>query len=200
MCVAQLRVEIGERLVHQERARLADDGPPHRHALALPAGELARPALELLLQLEQARDVAHPAFNLLAADLPQLEREGEVLEDRLVRVERVVLEHHGDIALARRQPVDDLRGDADLTLAHMLEACDHPQRRRLAAAGWPDEHHELAVGDLQREVLHGDRAVREDLSDVFKRDLGHVPPFAHTEAGAESTSRRTRIVRVQAGH
>jgi hypothetical protein len=34
---AQLGVEVGERLVHQEHARLADDRPAHRDALALAA-------------------------------------------------------------------------------------------------------------------------------------------------------------------
>ena len=42
---AQLGVEVGERLVEEEDLRLADDGAPHRHALALAAGELAGLAL-----------------------------------------------------------------------------------------------------------------------------------------------------------
>ena len=45
---AQLRVEVGERLVHQERARLADDRPAHRDPLALAAGEVRRLAVEVL--------------------------------------------------------------------------------------------------------------------------------------------------------
>ena len=42
---AQLRVEVRERLVHQERLGLANDRPSHRHPLALAAGE--RPGLRL---------------------------------------------------------------------------------------------------------------------------------------------------------
>ena len=38
--VAELGVEIGERLVEQEHARIADQRPAQRHALALAAGEL----------------------------------------------------------------------------------------------------------------------------------------------------------------
>ncbi len=49
---AQLRVEVGERLVHQERVRLADDRARERDALPLPAGELARVALQQLLERE----------------------------------------------------------------------------------------------------------------------------------------------------
>ena len=47
-------------------------------------------------------------IDLVATELPQPEREGEILVDRLVRVERIVLEDHRDVALARRQRVDDL--------------------------------------------------------------------------------------------
>jgi hypothetical protein len=32
----------------------------------------------------------------------ELHREGHVLGDRHVRIERIVLEHHGDVALGRR--------------------------------------------------------------------------------------------------
>jgi hypothetical protein len=64
-----------------------------------------------------------------------------------VRVERVVLEHHRDVARLGRHVVDDLVADADLALGDFLEAGDHAKERRLAAARRPDEHAELAVGD-----------------------------------------------------
>ena len=37
-----------------------------------------------------------------------------------------------------------------------LQAGNHLQRRRLAAAGWPDQHGEFAVGDLEIEVWYDD--------------------------------------------
>ena len=39
---AELGVEVRQWLVHQKGLRLADDRPAHRHALPLPAGEVAR--------------------------------------------------------------------------------------------------------------------------------------------------------------
>jgi hypothetical protein len=51
-----------------------------------------------------------------------------------VRVERVVLEDHRDVAVFRREVVHDLVADFDRSVAYLLEARDHPQRRRLAAA------------------------------------------------------------------
>ena len=45
---AQLRVEVRQRLVHQERLRVAHDRAAHRDALALAAGEVRRLAVEVL--------------------------------------------------------------------------------------------------------------------------------------------------------
>src|SRR3712207_7956220 len=52
---AQLGVEVRERLVHQERVRLADDRSAPRHALALAAGQRARLAGEGLLDRKSPR-------------------------------------------------------------------------------------------------------------------------------------------------
>ena len=49
---AQLGVEVREGLVHEERLRLAHHRAPHRHALALAAGEEGRAAVEQRLQTE----------------------------------------------------------------------------------------------------------------------------------------------------
>ncbi len=51
---AQLRVEVGQRLVHEEDARIAYERPAQRHPLLLAARELARLALEQLAELERA--------------------------------------------------------------------------------------------------------------------------------------------------
>ena len=50
---------------------------------------------------------------------------------------------------------------------------DHPQQRRLAAAGRADEHAELALGNLERERIDGLDAVGIDLRDFVERDPAH---------------------------
>ncbi len=54
----QLGVEVRQRLVHQERMGLADDRAPHRHSLALAAGQRSRLPLEELFDLERGGSVA----------------------------------------------------------------------------------------------------------------------------------------------
>jgi uncharacterized protein YdiU (UPF0061 family) len=45
--------------------------------------------------------------------------------------------------------------DPDVAAGDVLETSDHAQRRRLAAAGRPDEGHEFLVGDLEIDVFYG---------------------------------------------
>jgi len=87
-----------------------------------------------------------------------------------VRVERVGLEDHGDVAVLRRHVVDDPVADPDLSLGDRLQAGEHAQRCRLAAAGGADQDHELLVLDLHVEVLHDREVGRVALHNVVVGD------------------------------
>jgi hypothetical protein len=91
-----------------------------------------------------------------------------------MRVERVVLEHHGDVAVHGREVVDPLRSDPDIAGGDFLQPRDHPERRGLAAAGGADEDHELAVADVEVHVLHGVHAAVVELVDPCQDDLCHA--------------------------
>ena len=56
----QLEVEVGERLVHEERPRATDQGPRQRDALHLPARHLRGTALQQSLDVQQGRDLLRP--------------------------------------------------------------------------------------------------------------------------------------------
>ena len=103
---------------------------------------------EVRLEVEDPRRVVDAAADLVLRHLRDLQRERDVVANAQVRVERVALEDHRDVAALRREVVDDTVADPDDAVADVLEAGDHPQRGRLAAPGRADEHHELAVGDL----------------------------------------------------
>ena len=90
-----------------------------------------------------------------------------------MRVERVVLKHHRDVALARLQFVDAAVADADFAGGDFLEPREHPQRRALAASRGADEDDELAVADFEVEVAHGVESAGVNLVDVVEGDGGH---------------------------
>jgi hypothetical protein len=56
-----------------------------------------------------------------------------------VREERVVLEHGVDASLVGRRRGDIVAGDEDAAFIGLLETCNEPQRRGLAAAGRTEE-------------------------------------------------------------
>ena len=66
---AQLRVEVRQRLVHEERRRLAHDRASERDALALAAGELLRLALEQRVEIEDLGRSPHAPVDLLLRHL-----------------------------------------------------------------------------------------------------------------------------------
>ena len=74
-------------------------------------------------------------------------RKADVLAHVHVRVEREELEHEGDVALGCALEGDVLAVEQDFSRGRQLEPGDHPERRRLAAAGGPEHDEELAVLD-----------------------------------------------------
>ena len=172
---AQLGVEVGERLVHQEHLRVAHQRAPERHALLLAAGELARLAVQQPVELDRGGGAAHTRVDLRLVRLAPPQREGEVVVDRHLRIQRVVLEDHRDVALARGDAVDHALADADLALGDRLEPGQHPQRGRLARARRPDQHEELAVAGLERQLAHRLDGV-EALGHGVERDAPAISP------------------------
>ncbi len=119
----------------------------------------------------------------------QLQREGHVPVHRHVRVERVALEHHGDVPVLRRQVGDRLAADADVTTGDVLEPGDHPEGGGLPAAGGSHQDHELPILDGEVHPGHGGH-VAEPLLDRGEDDLGHQPATARSFFSASSIAAR----------
>ena len=173
---AELGVEVAERLVEQEGGGLPDDGPPDGHPLPLPAGKGLGLALQQVLDVQNARGLTHARVDLGFREPPQLQRERHVLVHGHVRVQGVVLEDHGDVAILGGHVVDDAVADANGPLGDLLQPGDHPQRRALAAPAGADQHGKLGVGDVQVHRVHGGHVAGKDLRDVLKNDLCHGLP------------------------
>ena len=146
---------------------LTHDGAAHGDALTLATRERLRLAAEVRLEVEQLRGLEHARGALLLVDAGDLEREAHVLGDGHVRVQRVVLEDHRDVAVLRRDVGDVAVADEDVALVDLFEAGEHAQRRGLAAAGGADEDEELAVGDLEVQLV--------DRRDAWHRGRGGLP-------------------------
>ncbi len=166
-----------------------DDRAAHRDALALAARELAGLALEVRLEAEQLRDLARALLALGLRHLRDAQRERDVRGDGEVRIERVVLEDHRDVALLRRQVGDVAVADEDRAGVDLLEPGEHAQRRRLARARRADEDEELAVLDL--EVERVDRRARPCRRRSASPARSARPPSAPPPAARAARRPRT---------
>jgi hypothetical protein len=81
----QLRVQVRERLVHEERLWLADDRSSHGHALSLAAGQRSGLAVEEAVEPEDPRSPLDSAADLVLRGAAQLQAERDVLAHRQLR-------------------------------------------------------------------------------------------------------------------
>ena len=174
--LAQLGVEIRQRLVQQQDRGLHHQAPGQRHPLLLAAAQLARIARVEPGQVDQLQHARDPGANLRARDAPHIQAEGDVVVHALVGPHRVVLEHHPHAAplgrhhAGRRGERD--RADPDGALVGRHEPGDQAEQRRLAAAARAQQRHELVVLDLQAQRADGHR-VAEPLGDPLDGNRRH---------------------------
>jgi hypothetical protein len=120
--------------------------------------------------------VAGPADDLL--------RERDVLVDRLVGQELVILEDAPDIApqlrdLPGAEAGDVAAGDDDAAGGRVLLAQQQPKRRRLPRARRPDDEDEFALADVEGDVAQRDDVALVDLGDTFESN--HLRPSSGAE-------------------
>ena len=168
--LAQLQVERAEWLVEEQHLRPVDERPRERHPLLLSSGQLARLARPEVLETDATQDLRDPSLQLGALDPLSAQPERHVLVDRQVREERVALEDGVHVALVRWEADDVLAAEQDRAGIGLLEASDHPQRRRLAAPGRAEQREEGAGRNLERDAVHGRDAV-ERLDDRLELDV-----------------------------
>ena len=105
--------------------------------------------------------------------LAHFQRKLDVRAHALVRVQRIALEHHCHIALLGFDAIHQRVGDVHIATGGAFEASDDAQQRALAAPRWAEQHHELAVGDFEGNIVDGSDSV-EDLGDRIETHGCHA--------------------------
>ncbi|MDK9695114.1 MAG: hypothetical protein OEL76_01840 [Siculibacillus sp.] len=152
--LAQVGVEVVERLVEEEERRLGDQGAGECDALLLAAGELRGHARLEPREADLTDRPPRPPIAFIGAGAGDLERVGDVVGDAHVRPHRIVLEDHAEPAavgghvgpVARHQAV----ADPDRPGVGSLEPGEEPHQHRLAASRRSEQREALAR--LHRQI------------------------------------------------
>ena len=104
--LTQLLVECPEWLVHQHQLGLENKCSRHGNPLLLTARELSRATTAETFQLDHAQRFIHTLVNLSFRCLSDFERVGQVLADRHVWKQGVVLKDNPDIPFPGRHIVN----------------------------------------------------------------------------------------------
>jgi hypothetical protein len=129
-------------------------------------------ALQVGREVQDLGGAADLLLNHRLVDIGQAQRERHVVEHAHVRVERVALEHHRQIALARIQLGDVAPIEMQAAAVNVGQAGDHAQQRRFAAARGADEDDEFALLDREIDALDGAQRA-EKLFDAFELQERH---------------------------
>ena len=148
----ELGVEVGQRFVQQEDGRVTDHGAAQCNTLALAAGKRLGLALQQMLQVKNLRCFVDALVDFIFGNIAQCQTEGDVLIHGHMRIQSIVLEDHGDVAIFRRNIVDEAVSDIELTAGDALETGDHTQGGGLAAPGRPDQDDEFLVRNFKVQV------------------------------------------------
>src|SRR5690606_40365087 len=98
----------------------------------------------------------------------------DILGDRHMRKQGIVLKDGVDLASVWRLAGDILAVEEDATFVRILEAGDHAQRCRLAAARRAQQRDEFAFADGERQIIDSGYAARKGLGDLIEfYGIGH---------------------------
>ena len=163
---AQLGVQVGQGLVHQQHIRLDHQGAGQCHALLLAAGQPVGRAVGILADVHQLHELVGLLLDGLLGFLTVLQTKGNVVPHGHVGEDGIVLEYHADVALGGVDVVDALVVEVEVAAFNAVEACDHTQKCRFSAAGGAEKGEELAFFDVQRQI-RDDRIVAVFLHGVL---------------------------------
>src|SRR4030095_1495582 len=100
----------------------------------LPAGELRRVFLAMLVKIDQAEHLLHDPLYFRSGQFARLQSEGDVLLRGPALKERVLLKDHSQLALLRRQEAGQFPVQTDLSGVGLFQPRDDSQQSGLAAS------------------------------------------------------------------
>ena len=125
---AQLGIQVGERLIKEEDGRVTDDGAADSHTLALTTGELLWVCGQAVVRYPGfPQRLLHFLVDLSLGRLAQFQAESHVVVHTHVWVQRVGLEHHGDVPVLGWDIIDDAVANPDVAFCDLFQTGQQAQ-------------------------------------------------------------------------
>ena len=130
----KLCIQVGQRFVHEQDLRVTDNGTSHGNTLSLAAGKSLRLAVKQFIKVKDLGCFINLFLDLILRNLAKLQSESHVVKYGHMRIQSVVLEDHGDIAVFRLDIVHDLVVNLQGSGRDVLKSCDHTKGCGFSAA------------------------------------------------------------------
>ena len=145
------------------------EGSGEGHSLLLSPGKLSWHPVPQSGEPDELEQLVPPPAPLGGADPADAQRELDVLGDRHLAEQRIVLENHADPPPLRREQGHVASVKEHAPVVDFRKPRDHPQDRALAAPARPQKHEELPVGHLDRDMVD-DGMPAVDLHEILEND------------------------------
>ena len=119
------------------------------------------------------RGFRHAPINFRLREFPKHQAEGHIVVHAHMRIKRVILEHHGNVTVPRRDVIHQCAANGDIARGDFLQPCNHAERGGFAAARRPDKHDEFMIVDFKINAFYGLDAAFIGFDDFAKRNLSH---------------------------
>src|SRR3954470_6634352 len=148
--LAQSSVQLAERLVEEKRSRGREQGPHQGDARLLPARKSCRVAAREAIETSIGQGLIDLSAASRAGRIGDSQTKGQVLADREMRKQEIVLKQDADAPLLRPQLRDRFAPDQHRSLRRecaIEKAADIAQKSRFPGAARAHDRHDLTGFD-----------------------------------------------------
>ena len=161
----QFGIKRGKRFIEKHKFWSNGDSASQGYTLLLPTAQQSWPLRLVAPESYQVDHLTNPHRYFVLLDTALAQAISNVLLDRKMRKESVILKNEPDIALIWRNPCHIAPSDSYPSLIGLEKPRNHSQSRRLTAATWSKECDDFAFFNAKGDVANS-RERAEALTNV----------------------------------